>query len=173
MQEHNKKALMWIGIGGLVGWGLTKLASGRAKAATVPYRTPQPIQPQVARPPIPAPTPSELAALDKYRVTRHGNNPWTPEALNNVRMYRRHVDKALKIIKGKLTSMFRSPRVNKLAKGKANSPHLKAKAADMVPTIDFKLALKLLKDTAKAGGLGPVQKITPYKKKGYIEIVWN
>ena len=151
---------IWV-VGGLFGLGALLLSrKGKATKLTTPFNTPK--------------TKAVLAQYEPYRITTRGANPWTPEGLQNVRRLKPHVDNVLRVVGGQLTSMFRSPAINKAVGGKANSPHLKGRALDLIPTkFTVPVAVSKLWVLVKEGKLGPVAKITPYLSRGYLEVVWR
>ena len=142
--------------------------------------------PALSAPPVPGVSPTIPATApvspkyNKYRQTRHGANPWTQEGLNNAIRLHRWVDKAEQISGGKLTSGFRSARVQKLvhqARGYSpapNDPHTKGKAYDIVPVkISLNRMNARLLHASKAGDLGPIKAVQRGKTRDHMHLVWN
>jgi len=99
-------------------------------------------------------------ALDPYRVTKHGHNPWTHDAFVNVLRLHAHYDAAAKLVDGAITSVYRSPRVNAKAGGVATSYHLRGLAVDIAPRkLSPKEAARVIYEAAERGELGPVRKV--------------
>lgn len=102
-----------------------------------------------------------LRTLDPYRVTSHGANPWSNEALLNVIATREHMDAARVAVNGYFSSVYRSPPVNRIVGGSANSRHLRGLAADIIPRAPWsvKEAAHLLWEMAQREELGLVQQV--------------
>lgn len=127
------------------------------------------------KPPIPKPTLEDVSkTLDKYRVTtKSGGNPWTGEALGNVLRYRVFVDRAVALVNGRLTSMYRSPQINAQVKGAdPNSNHIWGKATDLVPRRGFSLATARdkIKSVAEAENW-PIKSVEIHRN--HIHIEWG
>lgn len=123
-------------------------------------------------------TPADLGAalwllLDPYRVTSHGQNPWTLEAVCNVLRIRAHIDAAVAITHGRINSCYRSPVINAAVGGATRSRHMEALAVDIAPGGIFApgSAAELLWRAAQAGKLGAVQQVI--QEPTWVHIGWR
>lgn len=113
-----------------------------------------------------------LKQFDKYRVTRHGPNPWTNEALRNVAANAGHFENAVMLLEGEINSGFRCQRVNTLVKGAANSRHMRGLALDIAPGIAGTImdSARLVWKHAVEGDLGMVQQVIC--EPSWVHIGW-
>lgn len=116
------------------------------------------------------------AALERYRKTSHGSNPWTIDGFTNALLYSQHFERFLALIEdtdGQPNSVFRSATVNKAAGGVETSRHLRALACDGLPK---KLSLQAAQDVVHAaaarGEIGPVKRVTLEPARGIIHVEW-
>jgi hypothetical protein len=103
-----------------------------------------------------------LAAIEPFRVTTKGANPWTAEAARNVVERLAYYRAALDAVGGRLDSCFRTPRVNKLVGGSQNSLHLDGLACDIAPPADTctpRRAVGILWAMVLDGRLGDVHEV--------------
>jgi hypothetical protein len=100
-------------------------------------------------------------ALERYRPTQHGHNPWSIDALVNVLRLAPHFETARDLVDGKFTSVYRSERVNKIVGGVINSDHLWGGAIDLKPHphVAIETAAKRIYEAAERGELGPVRQV--------------
>lgn len=104
-----------------------------------------------------------LSQFDRFRVTTHGDNPWTDEALNNVIMHESEYDFVINTI-GRLSSGYRCQRINALLPNSSpTSRHVLGLALDIIPDKDdwrtTEAAAQHLWVLALQGNLGLVQQI--------------
>lgn len=111
------------------------------------------------------------AVLARFAITSHGSNPWTMQGALNMLRIRAHIDAAVRLVDGRLSSAYRSPRVNKIVGGADNSRHMMGLAADIVPSGNLEAAHNLMWQAAKRGELGPVRKVLI--EPGWIHIDWR
>jgi len=112
-------------------------------------------------------------ALEPYRLTSHGHNPWSAEALGNVLLLKKHMDAARELVSGRFSSVYRSQRVNKKVGGAKTSRHLAGLAADIVPGKSFspEQASRAIQKAAEEGKLGPVSKVI--WEPGWVHVSWK
>lgn len=102
-----------------------------------------------------------LKQFDPYRKTKHGENPWTADALANVIAYRYFYDMTVGVLEGELSSCFRSRAVNREVGGHKSSAHLFGLACDIIPGYRWTLssAAHFLFENCDSGRFGPIRKI--------------
>ena len=115
-------------------------------------------------------------ALERYRKTNHGENPWTLEALTNAIVYSSHYERFLALIDdtdGEPNSVYRSERINTAVGGVKESRHLKALACDGKPKrLSLKAAQDIVYAAAMRGELGPVKRVTAEPNRGAVHVEW-
>lgn len=116
-----------------------------------------------------------LAALslhvEKYRLTNHGDNPWSVEGFANVMRLAHHMERARKMVDGQINSVFRSEQVNQKVGGVKASRHLRGLAADIKPNnVDVEEAVRILFEASVRGDLGPVRKVVREPK--IVHLSW-
>lgn len=108
------------------------------------------------------------AALEPYRRTAHGPNPWSFEGFLNVLRLSGHFEAARHMVDGTVTSVWRSPTpapgrtqsVNEAAGGVQSSRHTMGLAVDIKPrALSPKEAAGRLYEAAVRGELGPVRTV--------------
>jgi hypothetical protein len=114
----------------------------------------------------------DIARFDPYRVTSFGPNPWSNEALSNVMMLKEHIDRAVELLGGRITSCYRSPKINKAVGGAFNSRHLRGLAVDIVPGpgLNAEKAARLIFDEAGKERLGIVRNVI--WEPSWVHIGW-
>lgn len=111
-------------------------------------------------------------ALDKYRLTSHGDNPWTIHAMFNVIRLQSRFEQAREILDGTITSVYRSDRVNNAVGGVKTSRHLRGLACDIKPkSLSPKDATDKLYAVALSGKLGAVHKVI--QEPTIVHISWK
>jgi len=111
--------------------------------------------------------------LVRYSVTSRGQNPWTLRAFTNVLGIHRYIEAAVKVVNGKLSSVFRSPEVNESLPGASKtSRHMQGLAADILPGAPFSVesASRAIATAARQGKLGPVRTII--WEPGWVHVDW-
>lgn len=114
--------------------------------------------------------------LRRFNPTSHGANPYNLEGAFNVLRLFAFYDRAVALVKGRLTSCFRSARVNDLVGGVKPGPgsrgsrHMRALAIDVVPGggLNLDQGMALLYAAAKRGELGPLRQLIKETAKGVI-----
>lgn len=109
--------------------------------------------------------------LGRYAVTSHGANPWTSEGVFNALRVAPHLEKAVRLVGGKINSMWRSERVNGIVGGAENSRHTMGLAVDIKPGGNLEENAKAVWMAAKAGDLGRVHKVLI--EPGWIHVSWK
>ncbi len=71
----------------------------------------------------------------------------------------RYFERALKLTNARLTSAYRSERVNAIVHGHKNSRHMRGLAIDLVSPLGHKEAGRVLQAAADAGELGPLKRV--------------
>lgn len=104
---------------------------------------------------------SRIEEFDAYRITNHGENVWTQEALGNVALLQPFFEAARQAVRGRFTSVYRDARVNRLVGGVSGSRHCKGLACDIKPAIEYapERAAGILWTMACREELGPCVKI--------------
>lgn len=117
-----------------------------------------------------------FTALERYRRTSHGHNPWTTEGITNAVLYSTYIDRFLEMIEdtdGQPNSCYRSPEVNSAAGGVSDSRHLRALACDGKPArLTLAAAQDVVFAAAQRGELGPVRRVTLEPNRGIIHVEW-
>jgi len=115
-------------------------------------------------------------AMERYRKTSHGANPWTAEGFTNALLYSSYYERFLALIEdtdGQPNSCFRSPSVNAAAGGVPTSRHMKALACDGLPKrLSLGAAQDVVFAAAKRGELGPVKRVTLEPARKIIHVEW-
>jgi hypothetical protein len=114
-----------------------------------------------------------LATLtDPYRVTSHGPNEWSAEALRNVFYLRPFFAIARDKINGTISSAYRSKDINDKVGGAKSSRHLRGLACDIEPGAGWvpSSAALTLWDLALRGELWLVQQIII--EPGWVHVGW-
>ena len=113
-----------------------------------------------------------LAKFDKYRITNHGDNPWTPDALANVAITHDEFEAARRLIAGEFTSVYRCERINKIVGGAQHSRHLRGLACDIKPGWCFTpdAAAWRLYEASISGSLGLAKQVI--SEPSWVHISW-
>ncbi|MCK4958709.1 MAG: hypothetical protein KAT00_04905 [Planctomycetes bacterium] len=109
--------------------------------------------------------------FDQYRLTSHGTNPWTLKGLWNVLTHFWHYEKARKLVNGRFTSVYRSPRVNQAVNGAPKSWHMSGLACDIKPGMDLTAAVARMREADARGELGKIKRII--HEPSWIHISWS
>jgi hypothetical protein len=112
-----------------------------------------------------------LEPLWRYNKTAHGTNIYTISAALNVLHYFRYWEHARELSGAPITSVYRSPAVNKAVGGVDNSDHVKGLACDFAPA-NGKLwsTAKALKQATESGALGNVRQFIVESYKNCIHL---
>jgi len=110
------------------------------------------------------------ALIERFRVTAHGPNPWSVDAVVNVLAHAHLFEAARAIVEGTITSGYRSERINQAVGGSPTSDHLAGRAVDVVTRYSPHEAAAKIYAAAVRGDLGAVREVL--EEPGCVHVGW-